>query len=589
MSRNDQNKTNALAYGFKSNFVRKTGGFIDTVSPSIQHDLTPGQKVTGLNVPLQSFGNSVIDDMHRDLFWSIYLANSNLKEIAPEGRESVRGLLEWVLSDPNFKGNMMSMCNLKVSSASAAYVLVEQLLNMPEVAQSMNGFGKAENMEDQADDLDQQAQDQMNGDGEGGDGTENQSGNAQDGQDEGDPNQDPSEDDSDEQGGSGNDSCPNCGEDIEPWEDQCSNCSNCGQELDEPADDQEGESEPETTPEQKQAQADKLRQQAQDIRAKAKQMLDELTGNETKAGQFGRAGAVKTGADFGDNVAGFLSSWGIDEGKGLMLSPEQILEIMKAFSSTGIAALTALIGRIYGVASETLRGRAPVQVVAEDAGYTKDILSMHPAERYKLTTGYPGRNQAIEDWLKRGLGGITKTMQSVREGGMIMFGDGSGSMNHEEKGGSREAILKGIMLGISKAAQENGQEVIMATFGDHGEVTQLIDSRTPFVEKLEWATFLFGRGTDFDFALNTMMDILDNMDEEEKFKRDFVIGTDGQAYISELTKERLLYNKETFGVRLFCLMIGGQAYPDIVEVSDKVINFNGVDDIAKTLSESLWV
>jgi len=476
----------------------------------------------------------------------------------------VLGLLDWVLSDPNFKANMMSMCNLKVSSASAAYVLVEQLLNMPEVEQSMSGFGKAENMEDQADDLEQQAQDQMNGEGDGEqgeDGTENQSGNAQDGQDE-EEDEDDYDDDEDEDW-----------DDDEDGEDE----------------DSDGDSQPKMTPEQMQAMADKLRQQAQDIRAKAEEMLDELTGNETKAGQFGRAGAVKTGADFGDNVAGFLSSWGVDEGKGLMLSPEQILEIMKAFSSTGIAALTALIGRIYGVASETLRGRAPVQVVAEDAGYTKDILSMHPAERYKLTTGYPGRNQAIEDWLKRGLGGITKTMQSVREGGMIMAGDGSGSMSREEKGGTREVILKGIMLGISKAAEENGQEVVMFTFGSHGEITQLIDSRTPFLEKLEWASFLFNGGTDFDFALNTMMDILDNMDEEERFKRDFVIGTDGEAYISETTKERLLYNKETFGVRLFCLMIGGQAYPDILEVSDKVLNFNGVDNIAQTLSESLWV
>lgn len=579
------NKQNAMTFGFKSNFVRKTGGFIDTVSPTIQHDLTPGQKVTGLNVPLQSFGNSVIDDMHRDLFWAIYLANSNLKQTPPEGRESVRGLLEWVLSDPNFKANMMSMCNLKVSSASAAYVLVEQLLNMPEVQQSMNGFGKAENMEDQADELDQQAQDQMNGDGDGededqdGDGSENQSGNAQDGQDEDDSTQDPSEDDLDEQGGSVSDSDDWDGEQDDKDANGQGSCQD-EQEL------------PEMTPEQMQAQADKLRQQAQDIRQKAEQMLDELTGNETKAGQFGRAGAVKTGADFGDNVAGFLSSWGIDEGKGLMLSPEQILEIMKAFSSTGIASLTALIGRIYGVASETLRGRAPVQVVAEDAGYTKDILSMHPAERYKLTAGYPGRHQAIEDWLKRGLGGITKTMQSVREGNFVCFVDGSGSMDTQEQGGTREQIAKALALGLSKAAIENGQEIMLATFGNHGELTDLVDNRTSFEKRLEWATFMFDGGTSFDFALEKMMDLIDGMDEQERYRSDLVIITDGEAGISEYTKERLLQLKDQYGVRLFCLMIGGGSYiryDDIIEVSDKIIRFDSVDHVAQVLSESLWV
>ena len=581
--RNDKSKQNAMTFGFKSSFVRKTGGFIDTVSPTIQHDLTPGQKVTGLNVPLQSLGNSVIDDMHRDLFWAIYLANSNLKEIAPEGRESVRGLLEWVLSDPNFKATMMSMCNLKVSSASAAYVLVEQLLNMPEVSQSMSGFGKAEDMEDQADNLDQQAQDQMSGEGggeQGEDDAENQSGNAQDGQDEQDPNSDPSEDDSDEQGGSGSDS-ENDYEDDE----QAMGGDYGGQD--------EGEAEPQMTPEQMQAMADKLREQAQNIREKAAQMLDELTGNETKAGQFGRAGAVKTGADFGDNVASFLSSWGIDEGKGLMLSPEQILEIMKAFSSTGIAALTALIGRIYGVASETLRGRAPVQVVAEDAGYTKDILSMHPAERYRLTTGYPGRQQAIEDWLKRGLGGITKTMQSVREGNFVCFVDGSGSMGHEEQGGTREQIAKELALGLSKAAIENGQEILLSTFGSHGELTDLVDNRTSFEKRLEWATFMFDGGTDFDFALEKMMDLIDSYDEQERFRTDLVIITDGEAGVSELTKDRLLQLKDQYGVRLFCLMIGGGSHysygDDLIEVSDKILKFDNVDHVAQTLSESLWV
>jgi uncharacterized protein YegL len=302
---------------------------------------------------------------------------------------------------------------------------------------------------------------------------------------------------------------------------------------------------------------------------------------------------VKTGADFGDNVAGFLSSWGIDEGKGLMLSPEQILEIMKAFSSTGIAALTALIGRIYGVASETLRGRAPVQVVAEDAGYTKDILSMHPAERYKLTTGYPGRNQAIEDWLKRGLGGITKTMQSVREGNFICFVDGSGSMDHEEQGGTREQIAKALALGLSKAAIENGQEIILATFGNDNELTDLVDNRTSFEERLKWATFMFDGGTDFDFALDKMMDLIDGSDEQERFRTDLVIITDGEAGVSETTKERLLQLKDQYGVRLFCLMIGeGSHYSygdDLIEVSDKILKFDNVDHVAQTLSESLWV
>jgi len=577
---------NDLTFGFNSKFVRKTGTFIDPVSPLIQHDLTPGQKVTGMNVPLQSFGNSVIDDFQRDAFWSMYLANSNLKANSPEGRESVRGLIDWVLSDPNFKSQAMSLVNLKVSSASAAYVMVEQLLQMPDVKNSMNGFGKAEAMEDAADQLDQEAQDQESGQAD--DKSDEESGQDAQGEDSDDnSNQGQSEDDENEGQGSGDD----WGDDGWDGEQDDSDASGQGNQPDEQESGQdELPQQPQMTPEQLRDKADKLRQQAQDIREKANETLDQLTGNETMAGDFGRAGAIKTGADFGDNVASFLHSWGIEEGKGLMLSPDQIMTIMKAFTTTGIASLTALIGRVYGVASETLRGRAPVQVVAETAGYTKKILSMHPAEQYKLTSGYPGRNQSIEDWIKRGMGGITETMQSVREGNFICFVDGSGSMSHSEQGGAREEIAKALALGLSEAAIENGQEIILATFGSKNELSDLVDNRTTFDKRLEWAEFMFNGGTDFDFALTQMMNLIEGMDEEERFRSDLVIITDGEAGIQPETLEHLLELKDTYGVRLFCLMIGGgnSRYQDIMEASDKVLNFDNIDHVAQVLSTSIW-
>jgi len=522
--RND--KKNEMVFGSKSKFTASRNKFVDPLSPTIQHDLTASQKVTALNVPLASFGNPVIDDTQRDLFWAIYLANSNLKEISPEGRESVRGIVDWVLSDPNFKMNVFALANHKVSAASAAYSMVEQLMEMPPVQKAMQGLGEAEKMEENADQLDNEAQDEQN-----------QSGDGQD-------------------------------------------------------------SQPKMSPKQKQALADKLRQQAQDKRDKANQMLDSVTGNETRSGRFARSGsfarsgAVKAGAEFGENVAAFLSAWGIDEGKGLMLSPDQIMSIMKSLSSTGIATLTSLIGRVYGIANETLKGRAPVQIVADTAGYTKKILSMHPAERFKLTHAYPFRDQAVEDWLKRGLGGITETMQSVREGNFICFVDGSGSMSQMEQGGTREEIAKALALGLSKAAIENGQEIMLATFGTGRELTDLVDNRTSFDKRLEWASFMFDGGTSINFALNTMMDLIIGMDEEERFKSDLVIITDGEAGVSEATKDRLLEIKEAYGVRLFLLMITGESgydTSDIVEVADKMMKFKNLDDAATTLSGLIWM
>jgi len=565
--------------GYRPRYLVK-GQFIDVLSPTLQHDLTPGQKVTGFNVPLSSFGNSAIDDLQRDLYWSMYLANSNLKPASPEGREAVRGLLEWVLSDPTYKVNVLPFVNHKVSSSASAYGMVEQLMNMPDVAGGMNGLGQADAMERRADDMEQQADDLENQQQDEQESDENQAGNDGDELEGDNPYSDPSNEQESQENQSGNDASDGFGDDddenpYDDWDEDGQGDGEWEQEDFAPPD-----------PDELRERAENLREQAQSLREEANRKIQDAMGNSMNG--FGRSGSIKTGSDFGEEVMTFLAAWGVDEGKGLMLDPNEIMELMRSLSSPGIGGLTTMIGRVHGIAEKTLRGRAPVEVVVETAGFTKDLLAMHPAERFKLTHYYPYRQQAIEDWLERGLGGVTKTMQAMREGNFICFVDESGSMNMEESGGKRETIAKALALGLAKAARENGQEFLLAGFGSHGQVTDIVDTRTSLADLLHWATFYYGGGTSFDYAFTMMMDLVDNLDEEERFKSDFVMITDGEAGISSDVRDRLEQMKEDYGMRIFVLMINADPMNDIVEIADEVLNFTGLDNVSETLSKLIW-
>lgn len=574
----------------QSNYALQTGSFIDPVSPTILHDLTPGQKVSVLRTPLQTFNNPVVDDLLRDIFLAFYLPIQTYKEFAPEGREETAAVMDWVLSDPTFDVQSMMFVNHKLGSASAAFSIVEQLMQTPNINQALDGLGKAENMENKADDLDRQAGD-----------IENPHGNDADPSDEEDPNQDPPNNDGEGQGddgsgseGDGNgsdedsdapygsfpDDFDDNDEDGDGEQDQGGQ-SGSGKQKNQP---KPGEFQP--NPEQLRKQAQALRNQASNKREQAKAKMQE--GLNSKMNQFARAGAIGVGADFGSEVMAFMSAWGIEEGTGLMLSPEQIMQIMKSFSSSNIAKLTSFIGRVYSIADKTLRGRFPASVAVEAGGYTKEIPSMHPSEVARLTTLNPARHQAIEEWVRQGLGGVTKSMQAANEGAFLVAVDESGSMNGPTAdGASRAEVAKALALGLCKAAKSNGQEFLAAGFATTGQFTEFVTPRSDFVEMLRWATTMFGGGTDFDYALKMLMDAFDLYEDEDKFKADLVMITDGEAGISEETKERFEYLRETYGVRLFVLLIGAQS-GGLDDLADKTLRFTNLNDAARVLAEFVW-
>lgn len=546
----------------KSGAFKKTNVFYDPVSPTLNHNLTAGQKVSAMNVPLVSFDNPVLDDMQSDVFFSMYLAESQLRKTPPVGREEVRRVLDWLLSDPTFKMNTLQFVNHKVSAAASAYQMVQELMNMPNMSNAMNNLGDAENMENQADDLENQA-----------DGMENPNGNGQDQRNGNNPQQDSSYDENEADNQDGSDSTE---EEEEPRQQNQPK----GQKPR-----QQPKNQP--TPEQMRQRADQLRQQAQKKRQAGQSDIDKVLNNQMS--KFGRAGSISAGSDFGNDVMGFLSTWGIEEGQGMMMSPEQISAIMSTLTSTSIAQLTSYIGRVHGIATATLRGRFQAQVMIDTAGMTKDVRSLHPTELAKLTTKNPARNHAIHEFLTKGAGGITKSMQAVQEGAFIVFVDESGSMDERLEGNStREEVAKALALGLCLAAKDNGQEFFAAGFGTSNEITDLVNNNSSFEDMLNWATHAFDGGTDFCFALNTMMDVFEGYEEEDRFKADLLMVTDGQAYVDEQTIERLNQLRDRYGMRLMVLLIGNDRAYNLLEICDRVLKFTGLDNVAQTLSQFMW-
>lgn len=530
-----------------------TGKVIEPLGAKMNIDLTPAQAVTGFNVQLSSFENEAIDDMQRDIYWAIYLANPALKEVPPSGREEIRHLLEWVLSDQSFKASMLPFTNFKLPSATAAYAVTEELVEMDQVMSAMRDLAVADMMDDQADDMQEQAESIRSGD----DPDEEQ----EEGQGDGEGEPQPSDEEQ-----------PSDGE----------------SETEEPQSGQ-GSSDPDELEER----ADEMRDKAQNKRQEAQDKIEEVTGDNLRS--FELKGAIGQGQDMAEDVMSFMSSWGIEEGDPITLSPETLMKVMKMMTVDGLANLTTLIGRVRGIASKTLEGRAPVQVMVEQAGYTREILDIDPAERFKLTEFYPGQEQAIRDFLIKGMPGVAKTMQAKSEGSFIGIVDESSSMTwHIRSEGEdliRKEVSKALALGLAQSAKKNGQQFRLAGFSSHGQFTDIVDGHTPIEKLMEWAIFEFNGGTNFDYAFEKIMEIADNLDDDERHQTDYLIITDGECSLSEEMMERIEDEKEEYGARLFLLLIGADSdvRDDIYRVADEIVEFDDLDTIAEKLSQLIWL
>lgn len=609
--------------------VAKTNNIISPLSNGLNVDLSAGQMVSGQNAPVGSYYNPVLDDLQRDLFWSMYCYRFGVKEIPPEGRETNREMLDWLLSDPGFDQRRFVTIGRQVSAAAGANKLVEELMKNQNMKSGMNQMGKAEEMEDQADDLENQANDQ---DGEGGENDQDQDGendNPQDGEGDGDnegqgqqgegdqdgdgQSDSESEDgdgqsdgDSEDQddGGQGNGQGQGDGEDESDGQSQSNNqqrkpSSSNSQGKGRGNGQSQGQGMPDNqnsmTPEQMRKKADQLRKQAEKMRERGQEQIDKAL--QGKLASMTRSGSIEKANQFADEVGTFLSSWGLEQGEGVEISLDELRAIMKLMTQKGLAQLTQLMGRVHGVAVDVLKGHAPMEIVVDSYGYTKDIHDIAVDQLAMLGEDVPEevRNQYILEYVQHGLTGFTRTSQAVQEGAFLWGIDSSGSMSSRmqvepdsNEVVQRLVIANALALGVAKAAKENGQAFNIVVFGSTGEISKPVTEKSSLAELLRFVSAGFGGGTDFDHALNNRMDVFDQLDEQDKFSADIGLVTDGEAGISEATKWRLQDLKEMYGVRFHVLLVDDASYNDILEVADNLMVFTSLTGIAETMAHAMW-
>lgn len=511
----------------------KANKYVSSISAGLNTRLSAGEKILGLSVPIADYGEEATNDLQRDIFWHMFLAYNNRKEEIPEDREVNAQVLDWVTSDPGWKRSVLSLTNQRISAASAAYVVTEKLMEIQSIKKAMKMQAQADKAQNDAESL------------------ENDAFNEESGQ--GDENQSP--DENQEQG-----------------------------------DNPDADSQDRESPEEMRAEADRLRQKADNLRQKAKQQVQEAMGDQMNS--FARGSAVKQGSDFGDKVHAFLSSWGINEGRGYNIPPEEVRNLMNMLSGQGLSQLTMMMGRILGIANKVIAGRSNVALMVDTGGITKDIHDIHPAELWRLSTENPLRDEAIREFLEDGLEGVVRTSESKQEGIFIGGVDTSGSTDASVEGANatRALVLKSLALGMARAARQNGQEYALFQIGGTSETegSEVITHVSTLAETLRWAGHGFGNGTDLDAGLIKAMNILEEGDEESMFKSDIFIGTDGEADIFSSTISRLYELKERYGVRLFILMVGVEPRRSVLEAADKVFKFTNMDEIATTLAKDVW-
>ncbi len=554
---------------------------INPVRAGLNVDLTINQRFMGKGAPVTSFGNKVVDDLESDIFWTLYLWKFGLKQVPPEDREANRALLEWLMNDPNFQQIRGTYINHQISAAATSYELTQKLLDMQGVGEGLNGMGQAENMEDQADDLDKKADKQERG--------QNQP-DEDDEDSEGDPEDNDDEEQDGEGGGSGSDD-----EESEGDDDQDGNGSGDSDDEDEQDEDSQGENQkpkPRQTPQQMRDQAEKLRNQAQQKRQQAQKQLEQALG-----GQFNtmmRANAANQANEFGQEVQDFLSYWGFEEGDGIELDIQEIRRLMQMLGEKSISQLSSYLGRVRDVALSVLRGRSQLQVMIDSVGITDDIFDLFPEEQALLSSAVSPemRQYYIRKFIEDGgMMGFTKTSEAKSEGAFICGVDESGSMNGYVSGEetTRNIIAKALALGLARAAAMNQQQFYMIGFGSYNQITDIVTEHSQPSELLRWGTHQFGGGTEFNGALNVMMDIFDNMEEKDKQSADLLMITDGQADVDDRTFFRVHDAFEKYGVRLHVLLIGNDSMNTLEGMAQTVIQFDRIDNIAATLASAFYL
>lgn len=191
----------------------------------------------------------------------------------------------------------------------------------------------------------------------------------------------------------------------------------------------------------------------------------------------------------------------------------------------------------------------------------------HPVAKYLFYAGLV--DGSLLNYQLRGAG--WSDVQEEERGPVVICVDTSGSMT-----GLPEIVAKSVSLAVTKEANKNNRAVHIILFGSRGEIRELTfqKSESALSNLVELLGYSFGGGTNFDSALNTAMDTLDN----NQFRlADILFVTDGYAEAGYYTIEKLNSLKENQRVKIYSLIVGGVDEGGTESFSDEVWILEGAD------------
>lgn len=295
---------------------------------------------------------------------------------------------------------------------------------------------------------------------------------------------------------------------------------------------------------------------------------ERITAAENFGANLKEANLPSSLSEVDDQLAKFnhaLALWGAESTEGSSeLSLDEKLDLFSRFESDiHLQRITALLGRMRFAASAAHKQKpdARPQTLAE-VKYGNDLARLLPTEAALLgdeaTETLFIRKFAERQLLVYGLEG-----QPPDSRGPIIFClDESRSML-----GQRDIAAKALAMAMMTVARADGRDLAIVHFASANQlkVQEFAGGHGRPLDVVEVLGHFFDGGTDFDVPLNAAMDLAER--RESFAKADIVMITDGEALVSQKTRERLASVKIARGTRLFAVCVGtlGDIFADLAE------------------------
>jgi len=294
------------------------------------------------------------------------------------------------------------------------------------------------------------------------------------------------------------------------------------------------------------------------------------------------AGAIKEAGQAAGDVNAVMAGWGIDPGSVGTQDVQEILSL--AHDARFMRTLADMIGRAEQVAVSAINAtRACRTSTVTEPALTKKIEKVFPGERLMLSPDAPPLIRIIKmhRLFTSGLMGWQPREEMKRRGAFVAIVDESGSM-HGDPILAAKAIVMGIGYALlhDKSVVERRYEIY--GFATSRDIKPVVTSEQDWKAHIEWAKyFISGGGTDFDDAIQTAIERLRKMKEQEIEGADCLFITDGWASVSDRTKAAWRKLKEETGAKMLTVSIGGGQNDEVREMSDEFIQIGSYADLQK--------